>query len=78
MSPNQPNHSSDEVAAHTEAALDEALKQTFPASDAINLRQWNEIEAMEKARAAREERLGNEVRIDRAAQYSRGPTAFSA
>ncbi|MDF2811017.1 MAG: hypothetical protein K0S56_2048 [Microvirga sp.] len=61
-----------------ENALDQALQETFPASDAINLHQWNEMEAVEKMRAEREARLKNASSIDRAARYSRGPTAFSA
>lgn len=63
--------------ARTERALDAALEGTFPASDAINLNQWNELEAVEKARAEREARQ-NEAAVDRAARYARGPTAFSA
>ncbi|WP_210485068.1 hypothetical protein [Microvirga antarctica] len=68
----------DETVAQTEDALDEALEETFPASDAINLRQWSEMEASERARAEREERLKAQSHVDRLALYARGPTAFSA
>jgi hypothetical protein len=73
-----PDRASDASVQHTENALDEALRETFPASDAINLRQWNEMEASSKARAAREARLKERANGDRLAVYFRGPTAFSA
>jgi hypothetical protein len=75
MIPNDPEPPSEAAAQHTEDALDEALAQTFPASDAVNLRQWNEMEA---SRAAREVRIKERSTIDRLSQYFRGPTAFSA
>ena len=75
MIPNNPERPSSATAQHTEDALDEALAQTFPASDAVNLRQWNEVEA---SRIAREVRIEEPSTIDRLAQYFRGPTAFSA
>ena len=65
-------------AARIEKALDRALKDTIPASDAINLRQWNELEAVEKARAEREAQMKDVSAVDRALRYARGPTSFSA
>jgi hypothetical protein len=73
-----PERESAAFAKNTDEALDAALSQTFPASDAINLRQWNEMEASQAARDAREARLKDRALIDRLALYYRGPTAFSA
>jgi hypothetical protein len=78
MIPNDPERPYKASAQHTEEALDEALTETFPASDAINLRQWNEMEATREARAAREARIKERATIDRLSHYFRGPTAFSA
>jgi hypothetical protein len=78
MNSNEPEHRSSAAAKRTEDALDEALTETFPASDAINLRQWNEMEATREARALREARMKERSTIDRLSQYFRGPTAFSA
>ena len=70
--------SEEDASAHTEKALDEALTETFPASDAINLHQWSEMEATERKRAEREARRKSSSNLDRVAAYCRGPTAFSA
>lgn len=59
-----------------EEALDAALLDTFPASDAINLSQWRELLHEEQLRnASTDDASEEETRI---ALYLKGPTAFSA
>jgi len=72
---NDPERPSKAAAEHAEDALDQAPLQSVPASDAVSLRQWNELEA---SRVAREVRIEDRSPLDRLAQYFRGPTAFSA
>ncbi|MBF9234310.1 hypothetical protein [Microvirga alba] len=77
----QPSTTSlDEDAARAiEEALDAALSDTFPASDALNLQQWAELK--------RERQIGKPGTVapsadtdeeDRTELYLKGPTAFSA
>ena len=57
-----------------EVALDEALDETFPASDAINLHQWTEMDREEQA----ETPVKRSDEVDRLARYLLGPTAYCA
>jgi hypothetical protein len=74
-----PSHPPDEAPdrprpGSVEAALDKALDETFPASDAINLHQWTEMEnedAVEKPAETSGE-------LDRLARYLLGPTVYCA
>ena len=63
-----------------ESALDEALDETFPGSDPINLDQWTEMRREEhRARPERKpEPAPAEEEIDRIKRYLSGPTSFSA
>jgi hypothetical protein len=77
MIPREPKPSSDDEAlTGTEKALDE----TFPASDAVNLHQWTEMnnEELESAKKSEATSAETEEELDRAARYLRGPTAFTA
>lgn len=66
-----------------ELELDEALEETFPASDPINLHQWTELER-EDAEAGRKPEKADaeanrpEAEPDRETLYLRGPTAYCA
>lgn len=57
-----------------EAALDEALNETFPASDAINLHQWTEMDHPNPVETPAE----TSDEIDRLSRYLLGPTAYCA
>jgi len=64
-----------------EKALDEALEETFPGSDPINLDQWTEMRREEQktrdeAKKPETDETGEE--IDRIKRYLSGPTSFSA
>jgi hypothetical protein len=63
-----------------EAALDETLDESFPASDAANLHQWAEMRRRGQPLAdkpdAGQEKADPEG--DRLERYLRGPTAFCA
>jgi hypothetical protein len=70
-----------------EEALDEALEETFPGSDPINLDQWTEMRREEQMRhdeqktrdeAAKPAAPEAEEEIDRIKRYLSGPTSFSA
>ena len=81
MIPREPKPSSDDEAlTGAEKALDEALDETFPASDAVNLHQWTEMnnEELESAKKSEATSTETEEELDRAARYLRGPTAFTA
>ena len=56
-----------------ERALDEALDDTFPASDAVNLHQWTEMLHEEQDKSEQDDE-----QAERTARYLKGPTAFSA
>ena len=61
-------------------ALDEALEDTFPASDAINLHQWTEMKhgtEMKHADPVPQPKSSPPL-FDRLATYLLGPTAFCA
>lgn len=55
-------------------ALDEALRDTFPASDAINLHQWTEMRHADPIPKPE----SPPPLFDRLATYLLGPTAFCA
>jgi hypothetical protein len=57
---------------HVEAALDEALEETFPASDAVDMQQFAE---MEQDAAVKPD---DDKELDRVAIYLKGPTSFCA
>ena len=70
-----------------EEALDEALEETFPGSDPINLDQWTEMRREEqknredqknREEAPKPEVKATEEEIDRIKRYLSGPTSFSA
>ena len=62
-----------EQRAGVEKALDEALTETFPASDPVNLHQWAELQHEEQDKSEQPDQQD-----DRKARYLKGPTAFSA
>ncbi|MBM6596620.1 hypothetical protein [Microvirga pudoricolor] len=63
-----------------DAALDEALEETFPDSDPINLDQWTEMrrEQHEANPPQKADTAPTEEEIDRIKRYLSGPTSFSA
>ncbi|MET0743270.1 MAG: hypothetical protein ABWY78_07870 [Microvirga sp.] len=64
-----------------EEALDEALEETFPGSDPINLDQWTEMrreEQKNRETAPKPETDETGEEIDRIKRYLSGPTSFSA
>jgi hypothetical protein len=76
MIPRQPTLPHDEpVPMPVEAALDEALANTFPASDPINLHQWTEMQHSEPPEPLPPPEPASP---DKAELYLRGPTAYCA
>lgn len=75
MAPHIPKpNSENERLKKVEKALDAALDETFPASDAVNLHQWAELMHEEQDQSEQDD----DEQADRTARYLKGPTAFSA
>jgi hypothetical protein len=76
MTPGQPSSPPDEPApTSVDAALDEALAETFPASDPINLHQWTEMHHVDPPAPAKQ---AEPARPDKAELYLKGPTSYGA
>jgi hypothetical protein len=77
----RPRRNAEPAPGTLESELDEALEETFPASDPINLHQWTELEQEEAEREPKKDESKAkkaEAEPDRESLYLRGPTAYCA